>query len=109
MSLVRPTRKRSHGLVLHRVVIVCVAALSILLARSASSSFQHIPLSLTVSSHADHDHRQCFDHEDSQWATAASTLLSTPPLASVQLTRTAEPFVEIVTDGLHYNRPPPIS
>ena len=24
-------------------------------------------------------------------------------------TRTFEPFVEIVTDGWHYNRPPPIT
>jgi hypothetical protein len=110
MSLVRPIRKSSRGLVSYRVLIMCVAALSLLLARSAPPSLPHISLSLAVNSQADHDHRQCFDHEDSQWATSPRTSLTTPPpVVSPHPTPTAEPFVEIVTGGWHYNRPPPIS
>jgi hypothetical protein len=110
MSLVRPIRKSSRGLVSYRVLIMCVAALSLLLARSAPPSLPHISLSLAVNSQADHDHRQCFDHEDSQWATSPRTSLTTPPpVVSPHPTASVEPSVAIVTDGWHYNRPPPIS
>jgi len=110
MSLVRPIRKSSRGLVSYRVLIMCVAALSLLLARSAPPSLPHISLSLAVNSQADHDHRQCFDHQDFQWGTSPSIAQTAPPpVASPQLTAAAAPFVEIVMDGWHYNRPPPIS
>jgi hypothetical protein len=110
MWLVRPIRKSSRGVVSYRVLIMCVAALSLLSVRIAPPSLPHISTGLAVNSPADHDHRLCFDHEDSQWATSLSILLTTPPpVVSHRLTRTAEAFVENVTDGLHYNRPPPIS
>jgi len=110
MALVRRIRKSLRALVSRRGAIMCAAGLSILLARSAPPSFPHISLRLAVNSHADHDHRQCFDHEDSQWGTSPSATLTIPPtVVSPHPTRTFEPFVEIVTDGWHYNRPPPIS
>jgi hypothetical protein len=63
-----------------------------------------------VDAHTDHDHRQCFDREDSQWVTSPSTTLATPPpVFSPCPTHTAEPVVEIAIDGLHNKRPPPIS
>ena len=109
MSLVRPIRKSSSSLVSYRAAIMCVATLTILLARSAPPSFPNISLSLAVTSHADHDHRQCFDHEDPQWVVSPSSSLITPPhVASAHLTPTDKPLVEVVTDGWHYNRPPPI-
>jgi len=110
MSLVLPIRKSRYGLISYRVAIMCVAALSFLLARNAPPSFPHTSISLTISSHADHDPKPCFDHDDSQWALPPSAALGAPPpVMSAHLTPTVEPFVEIVTDGLHYNRPPPIS
>ena len=110
MSLIRPIRKSSRGLVSYRVLIMCVAALSLLLARSAPPSLPHISLSLAVNSQADHDHRQCFDHEGFQWETSlTATLIAPPPVASHHLISTVAPSAEIVMDGWHYNRPPPIS
>ena len=110
MALVRRIRKSIRGLVSRRGAIMCAAVLSILLARSAPPGLPHISLRLAVNSHADHDHRQCFDHEDSQCGTSPSaTLTIPPPVVSPHPARTFEPFVEIVTDGWHYNRPPPIS
>lgn len=109
MFFVRDIGKSSHGLVLNRAVIMCVAAVGILLARTTPPSFPH--LKLTVNSQADHGHRQCFDHEDSQWVgPPPSTAQATPPpVVSSHLTYASEPFVEIATEGLHYNRPPPLS
>lgn len=79
-------------------------------ARVTPPSLPHSPLSPPSYFFADHDQRQCFDHEDSQWATAPSASLTIPLLvASSNLTYVSEHFVEIVTDGWHYNRPPPIS
>jgi hypothetical protein len=110
MSLVRPTRKSSRGLVSYCVLIMCVAALSLLSVRIAPPALPHIATGLTVYSPADHDHRLCFDHEDSQWATTPSFALNAPlPPVSLHPTHSVEPSFEIVKDGWHYNRPPPIS
>ena len=110
MSLVRPIRKSSRGLVLYRVLIMCVAALSLLSVRIAPPSLPHVSTRLAVNSLADHDHRLCFDHEDSQWATTPSIALNAPPPAvSPHSTDSVEPSFEIAKEGWHYNRPPPIS
>jgi hypothetical protein len=110
MSLVRPIRKSSRALVSHRVLIMCVAALSLLSVRIAPPSLPHISTGLTVNSPADHYHRLCFDHEDSQWATCPSTLLTAPQrVVSPHLTPSVESSFETVKEGWHYNRPPPIS
>ena len=109
MTLVRRIRKRIRALVSRRGAIMCAAVLSILLARNAPPSFPHSSLRLAVHSDADHNHRQCFDHEDSQVGNSPSATLTIPPVVSPHANRSFEPFVEIVTDGWHYNRPPPIS
>ena len=109
MSLVRPIRKSSRGLVSYRVLIICIAALSLLSVRIAPPSLPHISSGLAVNSAEDHDHRLCFVHEDSQWATTATFALNTPPpVVSLHPIPSDEPSVAIVTDGWHYNRPPPI-
>jgi hypothetical protein len=117
MSLVRFIRKSTGGLISCRVVFVCVAILSILLARSALPSFPHLSppgfrhtlISLGFDSHADSDHRQCFDREDSQGAISpSSTPTAPPPILSRHPSPASEPLLEIVTDGLHYDRPPPL-
>src|ERR1017187_1854226 len=110
MSLVRPSRKRRRGLVSYPVLIMCVAALSLLSVRIAPPSLPHVSTGLAVNSQADHDHRLCFDHEDSQWATTPSIALNAPPqVVSPHPTHRVEPSFEIVKEGWHYNRPPPIS
>jgi hypothetical protein len=110
MSLVRPIRKGSRGLVSYRVLIMCIAALSLLSVRIAPPALPHISTGLAVNSPANHDHRLCFDHEDSQWATCPSVLLVTPPPAvALHLTQSVKPSFEIMKEGWHYNRPPPIS
>ena len=110
MSLVRPSRKSSRGLVSYRVLIMCIAALSLLSVRIAPPTVSHVSTGLAVNSQAGHDHRLCFDHEDSPWATTPSTALNTPPLVvSLHPIPSDETSVAIVTKGWHYNRPPPIS
>jgi hypothetical protein len=110
MSLVRPIRKSSRGLVSYRVLIMCIAALSLLSVRIAPPSLPHISTGLAVNSAGNHDHRLCFDHEDSQWSICPSILLATPPpVVSLHPTQSVEPSFEIVKEGWHYNRPPPIS
>lgn len=103
-------RKSIRGLISCRAAIICVAALSVLWARNVPPPLPNSSLNLVFHSFADHDQRQCFDHEGSQWATAPSTPLATPPpVISFSLIHTAETVVEFVADGWHYNRPPPIS
>src|ERR1700684_1859952 len=93
----------------YRALIVCVAALSILWAPSIPAHFRHSSHSLAVHT-ADHDHRPCFDHEDSQLASAPSgPRIAPPPAASSHPVYAVVTFVELENDGWHYNRPPPIS
>lgn len=110
MSLVRPTRESIRGAMSYRALVMCVAALSLLWARSAPPNLPHGPLNLAFHSLADHDHRPCFDHEDPQWVTAPCTPLAAPPLvvSSCSIHASAT-LIEFVTDGWHYNRPPPVS
>ncbi|MGA9157073.1 MAG: hypothetical protein WB249_09800 [Candidatus Sulfotelmatobacter sp.] len=108
MSLVRLIRKSSRGFFSYRAAIMCVAALGIFWGRIAPPSFSHA--SVTATTRADHDHRHCFDHEDSQWAaTPGAALHAPPPVVSPQPIHASESLVELVTDGWHFNRPPPIS
>ncbi|MFZ0279775.1 MAG: hypothetical protein WAL60_22980 [Candidatus Sulfotelmatobacter sp.] len=108
MSLVRLFRKGSRGLITYRAAVMCVATLGIFCGRVTPPSF--VPASVSVSTHTDHDRRHYFDHEDSQWAAAPSAALNAPPpVASSEPVRASEFLLELVTDGWHYNRPPPIS
>jgi hypothetical protein len=110
MSLLRPNWKSSRGLVSYRVLIMCIAALSLLSVRIAPPSLPHVSTGLAVNSLVEHGHRLCFDHEDSQWATTPSVALNAPPpVVSPHPTDSVEPSFEIVKEGWHYNRPPPIS
>lgn len=99
-----------YGLITYRAAIMCVAALSMLWARSAPTHFAHSSRSLTFHTAADHDHRQCFDHEDSQLASAPSgPRIAPPPAVSSHAIYALATFVEFENDGWHYNRPPPIN
>jgi len=118
MWLVRRFRKSTGGLDLARAAFVCVAALSVLLARSTPQSFprfsspssSHTSITRALNSQNDPSHRQSFDREDSQWATFETRKLSDPsPVFSPHATSSLELFVGLVTDGFHYNRPPPTS
>lgn len=111
MFVVQFIRESSVSFGSRRLLVLCVTALSVLLARNAPPDFANIPPRLTVNadSHASHDHRPYFDHEDSSWGTAPRATLTSPlPVASPQLTVAVAPFVEIEIDGWHFNRPPPI-
>jgi hypothetical protein len=109
MPPIRRIPKNVCGLISRRAAIVCLAALSILWTRSTPPSLPHSFLRPAFHSLAHHDHRQCFDHEDSQWATAPGTPLGSPPLVTSSHTLcAADTLFEFVTEGWHYNRPPPI-
>jgi hypothetical protein len=107
MSFVRVMRKSSSGFLSYRAAIICVAALGIFWGRVAPPAFSQA--SVNVSTHADHDRQHCFSHEDSQWVvTPSATPNARPPFVSSRLVRPSQSLVELVTDGWHYNRPPPI-
>jgi hypothetical protein len=109
MPLVRPIRKSKCGPGSYCAVTMCVLALTMVLARSAPPRFLHNSDSSTINAQVIHDHRQYFDHEDSLWVTSPRAALTDPlPVVSANPTVVNQPVVEIVTDGLHYNRPPPI-
>ncbi len=103
-------RKSSRGLISGRVVLVCVAALSIFLARNAPVILPHIFSTPAVNSLAAHEHRFCFDHEGLQWGHFARSMAMAPPTASSpHLVYSVAVSIEFVTEGWHYNRPPPIT
>jgi hypothetical protein len=87
--------------------VICVVAL--LCPRGTVPTFRHSPASLTFHSTAHHDQRRCFDNEDSQWDAALGTpIIAPPPGVSSEAIYNVDPLVEFVTDGWHYNRPPPV-
>jgi hypothetical protein len=87
--------------------VICVVAL--LWPRGTVPTFRHSPATLAFHSTAHHDQRRCFDNEDAQWdAALGSPIIATPPVASFEVSYKVDPLVEFVTDGWHYNRPPPI-
>jgi hypothetical protein len=89
--------------------MVCFAALSILLARNAPPRIVQIFSSPAAISLADHEHRLCFGHEGLKGVDFVTTSFSPPTAASPHLIDTACRVFEVVPDGWHYNRPPPIS
>ena len=110
MSLVRATRKiiGSSGAI--RVLILCFAVAGLLCARSVPPTIPHALCHSNVVSQADHGHKQYFDQEGLQWANRPNTPLAVPPVVvSFQACAPSETFVETVTNGLHYNRPPPLT
>ena len=110
MAPLRRTSRNVCGVISYRAVIMCAAALSLLWARSVPRISSHSSHSVAFQSSADHDHRQSFDHDESQWAAPPSAPRSAPPLAvSSDATYASAPLLEFITDGWHYNRPPPRS
>jgi hypothetical protein len=108
MSFLRLFRKGSGGLISYRTAVMCVATFGIFCGSVTPPNFSHA--SVNVSTRADHDRRHCFDHEDSRWAAAPSRALNAPPpVVSSEPVCTSEFLLDLVTDGWHYNRPPPIS
>jgi hypothetical protein len=101
MSLVRASRKSIRAISCGSVVI-CLIALSGLIARSAPHDFARAAI------HADSDHRSLFDNDDRQWlASPAVVVWSSLQPAAPAPVLVAAPIAEFLTDGLHYNRPPP--
>ena len=96
-------------MVSYRAAVMCLVAISVLATRNVPATFPHGSRSASFHSLADHDHRSCFDHENSEWATAPENPLTTPPVVSSPLMQPADALAEFVTDGWHYNRPPPLS
>jgi len=92
-----------------RAAIMCVAALSFLWARTSPPSLPDVSPMAGFHLRVDHGHRLTFNHENSQWAAAPSApSLTPPPVAAAQFSHGADTLIQFVTDGWHYNRPPPI-
>ena len=110
MGLIRTARKSKRGFDFYRAAVMCVVVVSVLWARITPPSLPHSYSSSSFHSLADHDHRQSFAHEDSPWTIAPGSMSGTPiAITSPAPISAATHFVEIVTDGWHYNRPPPLS
>jgi hypothetical protein len=109
MLPLRRTRQAIRQLAPHRAAILCIAALGMLLARSAPPVLSHYSITLTSKSHVNHDHRQCFDHEDLQWSVSPTLALAPQLAASPLSTSTVRRFFDLRTNGWHDNRPPPTS
>ena len=88
---------------------MCVAALGVLLVRGVPPRLPQIDLETSVHSFPDHEHRLLFDHQDFQWgAFSTATQPTPPPAASPHLIAAVASSFEIVRDGWHFNRPPPV-
>jgi len=110
MPMVRYLREKGCGLFSSWGTIVLIAALGIGILQNAPPSFNHNLSGLDARTHTDHHRRQYFDHEDSpSLACSGSVIATVLPFVSQHTTRGPELLVEFLTDGLPYNRPPPIS
>jgi hypothetical protein len=99
-----------HGrrLFSYRETILLIVVLSMSVVQNIPTRFNHNLSGLDARTHT--HHRQCFDHEDSLCLPCPSSILATVlPFVSRDATPNAELLVEILTDGLPYNRPPPVS
>jgi hypothetical protein len=110
MAPLRRSSRNVCGVISFRAVIICAAALSLLWVRNVSRIPPHSSHSVAFQSSVDHDHRQCFDHDESECAAPPSALPGASPVAvSWDATYAFPVLVEFLTDGWHYNRPPPRS
>jgi hypothetical protein len=105
MAALRRILKSVQTLIWIGAAVMCVVALlwprgAVPTLRCSSSNFN---------STAHHNQARCFDSEDSQWVAAIGTPLIVPrQVASSEAIYNLDAFLEFVTDGWHYNRPPPI-
>ncbi|HXY48268.1 MAG TPA: hypothetical protein VEI01_02375 [Terriglobales bacterium] len=107
MTLVGTTPKRRRDV--RPVLILSLSLIGLLFTGSVPPSVPHSLFRSNVISQAHHSHKQYFDDDYSQWADHRDTPLAMPPLTvSFHPVRPADRFVETVTHGLHYNRPPPL-
>jgi hypothetical protein len=109
MAFVGLLRKSNRPEISFRAVILCVAALA-LLARYVPRSSAIVQLDPNIHSHTNHPHGQFFDHEDPQYTYTLSAAPEMPsPNSWSEAPPAPETFLEIMSDGLHYNRPPPVA
>jgi hypothetical protein len=109
MSMIRHLSKSRREFVSYRTAIVFAATLGLLLARCVPPSHQELTSAVVASSIAAQNHNQCFDHDDFQWLTPPAATLTAPvTVASSHAVIANGPRVDVVADGWHYNRPPPV-
>jgi hypothetical protein len=110
MLPVSQLRNKSSGGVLAQAALAYVAILALLFARITPPEFPRTPtFRSTVNCAAQHDQRQCFDHDCPQWIGPSRSPLPAPrPQVGIRLAHTSEPFVQIALRGFHYNRLPPV-
>lgn len=102
--------EKCSGLVAYPAPILCIVAVTILLARGLPVGLLHGAHSQGTHSLANHSSRPCFDHNDSQWLSVPLITLSPPRVAAKpnQVVATV-PNVEIVAKGWLCDRSPPAS
>jgi|GEM_PF-2424635 hypothetical protein len=109
MSFARATRERTSRLQAVRALVLCAAVLALVFARSFALHPSDLPRRASVSAQANHGQRPLFDHEDGRWMARPSVQPVTPPPVVARCrVAPSQTIVEPVTDGLHYNRPPPL-
>jgi len=91
-------------------MLVSVALLSLLVARSAPPRFPRAQgAHSTINSDSHHDQRPRFDNANHDWSMPADNLLASPPAAeSAKLNVPPALFSTLQAKGLHFNRPPPV-
>lgn len=106
----RHSRSLAAAIWFHSTIAI-VALFALLVIRSASPHFLHLPsLHLSARNVAlNPGHRPHFDSERLQWSAPVSVFFSYPPAAvSTSLTASLQVSFKLRTKGFRYNRPPPI-
>jgi hypothetical protein len=107
--MLRVFSPRWGGYVVPVAEVIWVAIVGVLLARISPPQVPYSSLQSVISSICDPEHRQCFDHEDSNWASLPNTpRLKPPPLWSPRLPSRSARVMNCLADGSHYDRSPPI-
>ena len=111
MSLVQYCRSGRRGAIWLRFGLVCGVLLSLLGARNVPPSFSRFPgLYTGVSADSHHDQRPRFDHNVAQWTAPSESFLLVPPSSeSCEVAAAPHSYVGLQEEGVHYNRPPPLS
>jgi hypothetical protein len=108
MSLVRLLWKSRWGLAWCCLAIISAVYLSLCVWHGVPHRV-HASGGLAVRSLPSHYYRQCFERDDFQWSKfSCVTLVVPPPAESVHVLLSAASYIETMTDGWHYNRPPPV-
>src|ERR1700758_5666911 len=98
---------RNSGWLLDQAALACVVTLLLLLIRVTKGFPRASHLRSTINCAAQHDHRQCFDHDSPRWVSPSTSPVPAPrPEVGIRLSHTPGPFLQITLRGFHYNRPP---